>query len=241
MRFSLEILLKDDRIVKDKNRIFISMIKHSLESYDEDYYRSLYEKEANKIKSFTFSIYMGNCIFEREEILIPDKKVILNFSTGSMEDSLYFYNSFLGQKKKPYEIKGNTMTINKINLVKEKLIVDDEIIFKTLSPIVAREHKGDNHETWYYSLNEEKGRDVFIENLKNQLLDEFGEERKLDIAELEFEVLNNKEVKIKHYGIEILSNICRIKVKAKPYILEYLYKSGCGSRRSQGFGMLDIV
>ncbi|OLS03602.1 CRISPR-associated endoribonuclease Cas6 [Tissierella creatinophila] len=241
MRFSLEILLEEDRIIKDKNRMFISLIKHSLESYDKEYYESLYGKEPNKVKSFTFSLYMGNCIFEREEILIPNKKIILNFSTNSMEDSLYFYNSFLAQKGKPYHIKGNTMTINKINLVKEKLIVSDEVIFKSISPVVSREHRGNNHDTWYYSLNEEKGKQIFMENLKLQLIDEFGEERRFDIDKVEVEILNNKEVKVKHYGIEVLSNICRLKIKAKPYILDYLYKAGISSRRSQGFGMMDLV
>lgn len=241
MRFSLEISLKEDKIIKDKNRMFISLIKHSLEKYDKDYYNYLYEGEANKVKSFTFSLYMGNCIFEKEEILIPNKKIILNFSTSSMEDSLYFYNSFLGQRGKPYPIKRNTLTINKINLVKEKLIVDEEAIFKTLSPIVVREHKGSNNDTWYYSLNQEKSKKVFMKNLKKQLLKEFGEEKRLDIDEVEVVILNNKEVKIKHYSIEVLSNICRINIKAKLYILDYLYKAGVGSRKSQGFGMLDLV
>lgn len=241
MRFSLEISIKEDRIKKDKNRMFISLIKHSLESYDKGYYRSLYEKEPNKVKSFTFSLYMENCVFEREDIFIPNRKIILNLSTNSMEDSLYFYNSFLGQKGKPYDIKGNTLTINKINLVNEKLIVDDEVIFRSLSPIVVREHKGDNHDTWYYSLNEEKGKEIFIENIRNQLLDKFGKERRLDIDEVKVKILNNKEVKVKHYGIEVLSNICRLKITAKPYISDYLYKAGCGSRRAQGFGMMDIV
>ena len=133
------------------------------------------------------------------------------------------------------------MTINKINLVKEKLIVDDEVIFKTLSPIVVRDHKGNNNETWYYSLNDKEGKEIFEENIKYQLLEEFGKERKLDIDEVKVEILNSKEVKVKHYGIEVLSNICRLEIEAKPYILDYLYKAGCGGRRSQGFGMLDLV
>ena len=63
----------------------------------------------------------------------------------------------------------------------------------------------------------------------------------MDINEVEFEVLANKEVKVKHYGIEVLANICKLKFKAKPYILDYLYKAGIGSQRSTGFGMIDLV
>ncbi len=241
MRFSVELLLDNEKIPKDKNRLIISFLKHCYEEYDKDYYKSLYDDKENKIKSFTFSLYMGNCKFEREEIIIPEKKIVLNFSTSSMEDSIYFYNSILQCKRKPYEIKGVSLTVNKINMIKEKTITENYLDLRVLSPIVVRDHSGNNEETWYYSLNEEKGKEIFNSNLKHQLLDEFGEARKFDIDEVEIQVLSNKEVKIKHYGIEVLSNIAKLNIKAKPYILDYLYKSGIGSRRSQGFGMLDLV
>lgn len=241
MRFGVEIIINKENIPKDKNRLIISFLKHNYESIDKEYYRTLYEDEKNNMKSFTFSLYMPDCKFTREEIIIPDKKIILNFSTNDMKDALYFYNSILANKGKSYEIKGISLTINKINIIKEKTIVNNHQIYSTMSPIVVREHNGDNKKTWYYSLNDEVGKKVFMQNIKYQLLDEFGEERKLDINEVEIEILNNKEVNVKHYNIEVLSNICRLKIKAKPYILDYLYKSGSGARRSQGFGMLDLI
>ncbi|SCG82197.1 hypothetical protein DW1_0587 [Proteiniborus sp. DW1] len=241
MRYNVELALSNDNISKDKNRIVISFLKYIYESYDKNYYESLYEKEENKSKSFTFSLYMPNCKFTREEIIIPNKKIILNFSTSDMRDGILFYNAALANKGKTYRVKDNSITISKINMNKEKIITNDYAIYSSMSPVVVRKHKGDNKKTWYYSLNEEQGKEVFIENLKYQLLDNFGEERRLDIEEIAFQMLSNKEVKVKHYGIEILSNICRIKVQAKPYILDYIYKSGIGSKRNSGFGMLDLV
>ena len=241
LRYNVELILKNENIPKDKNRIILSFLKHIYESYDREYYKSLYESEENKVKSFTFSMYMPNCKFTREEILIPEKKIILNFSTDDMKDGIYFYNSILASRGKKYEIKNNSIAVKNINMVKEKIITDDYAIFTSMSPVVVREHNGENKNTWYYSLDEEKGKELFIKNLKYQLLDSFGEERKLDIEEVDFQVLGNKQVKVKHYGIEVLSNICRIKIQAKPYILDYIYKSGIGGSRSSGFGMLDLV
>lgn len=241
MRFNVELILENENIPKDKNRIILSLLKHIYESYDKDYYKSLYEDEKSKIKNFTFSLYMPSCKFGREEIVIPDKKIILNFSTDDMRDGISFYNAALASKGKAYKIKDNSLTITKINMNREKAITNDYAIYSSMSPIVVREHKGDNEKTWYYSLNEENGMEIFKENLKYQLLDSFGEERRLDIEEVEFKVLRNKEVKVKHYGIEVLSNICMLKIQAKPYILDYIYKSGIGSRKSSGFGMLDLV
>ncbi len=174
---------------------------------------------------------MPNCEFTKEEIVIPDKKIILNFSTDDMKDGISFYNAALFNKGKKYNIKSNSITISRINMNREKVITNDHAIYSTMSPIVVRDHRGDNTKTWYYSLNEARGQEVFIQNLRYQLLDSFGEERRLDIEEVKFQVLRNKEVKIKHYGIEILSNICMLKIHAKPYILDHLYKTGIGSKK----------
>lgn len=241
MRYNVELILSNENITKDKNRIILSFLKHIYESYDKNYYKSLYKNEENKRKSFTFSVYMPNCKFTREEIIIPDKKIILNFSTADMRDGIFFYNAALANKGKTYDIKGNSITMIKINMNKEKIITNGYAVYSSMSPVVVREHKGDNEKTWYYSLDEEKGKDIFMKNLKHQLRDNFGEDRRSDIEEVEFQVLKNKEVKVKHYGIEILSNICILRVQAKPYILDYIYKSGTGSRKSSGFGMLDLV
>lgn len=241
MRFKVELILEDKAIPKDKNRIFLSLIKHNYMSYDKDYYEDLYEVNTNKIKSFTFSLYMPNCVFIRDEIIIPEKKIIMNFSTSNMKDGIMFYNSFLQNKNKSYSIKNNSLKINKIYLNNEKTIMDNQVEFMTMSPISVREHKGDNKKTWYHSLNNEKGKEILLNNLNHQLLNEFGESRILDFKEIEIEILRNKEVKVKNYDIEVLANICKLKVKAKPYILDYLYKAGIGSQRSSGFGMVDLV
>lgn len=241
MRFSVELSLENDKIPKDKNRLILSLLKEMYSTYDSEYYEKLYKETPNKIKNFTFSLYLGNCKFLKEEILIPNKKIILNFSAYDYEDAIMFYNSFLAYKGKEHKISNNVLTIGKIRLDKEKPIYEDEVIFKTKSPIVVRKHKSDNKKTWYHSLESDAGQDIFIHNLRFQLLDYFGQDRSLDIEEIKFEVLKNKEVKIKHYGIEILSNICTLELKGKPYLLDYIYKAGLGSKKSGGFGMLEII
>lgn len=241
MRFGVEISLESEKIYKDKNRIILSLLKHCYSSYDQEYFNDLYGKNPSKRKSFTFSIYMGECKFLKEEILIPDKKIYLNFSTNDMRDGIMFYNSFLVNKGKVFPIKNNTLKIEKINMLNEKAIYYNEVILKTMSPIVVREHRGDNSKTWYYSLDDVKGKEIFMNNLKYQLIEEFGEDRVLDIEEIKVEILSNKEVKVKHYGIEVLTNICKIKVIGKSYLLDYLYRAGIGSRKNSGFGMVDLV
>ncbi|WP_459195793.1 CRISPR-associated endoribonuclease Cas6 [Wukongibacter baidiensis] len=241
MRFSVELLLENDRIPKDKNRIILSIMKSCFSSYSQQYYEKLYELSQNQIKDFTFSLYMGNCKFLRDEILIPDQKMYLNFSAYDYEDGIMFYNSFLNNKGKEHPVKNNTIKIGKITMKKERTIFNDQVTFKAMSPIVVREHSGDNKKTWYHSLKSKEGQDLFMNNLKYQLKNVFGE-RVVDFEDIIVEVSkNNREVKVKNYGIEVLANITKIKIKAKPYILEYLYKAGIGSKRGSGFGMVEIV
>lgn len=241
LRFNVELLLKNESFPKDKNRVILSLLKHNFNSYNEDYYLKLYKETPTNTKDFTFSLFMKDCKFLRDEIVIPDKKILLNFSTYSIEEGITFYNSFLQNKGLEYKIKNNTLKIGKINLIREKAIKTDEVLLKTLSPISVREHNGDNKTTWYHSLNDDKGKEVFLKNFKHQFNDIFGNDRLLDSEELEIEILRNKEVKVKHYGIEVLGNISTLKIKGKPYILDYIYKAGIGSQRSAGFGMIDLV
>lgn len=242
MRFRVDLQLEKDLIPKDKNRIILSIIKKCFKSCSVTYFNDLYEKELNKSKNFTFSLYMGKCEFLRDEIHIPNKRITLNFSTVGYEDGVMFFNSFLSNQGKSFVIKENSITIGKVNLVTEKNIYNNEVTFKTMSPIVVREHSGDNKKTWYHSLNTNAGYSIFMTNIKHQLYNVFGEQVQSDLDDIQIEVSpNNKQVKVKNYGIEVLSNVGLIKVKSAPYILEYLYKAGIGSKRGVGFGMVDIV
>lgn len=242
MRFSVEFLLESEFIPKDKNRIILSILKNVFNSYNSKYYQKLYKNTPNKIKNFTFSLYLGNCRFLKEEIEIPNKKIILNFSTYRNEDGIMLFNSFMSNKGKKYPIKNNYAILGRINLSKEKTIYDKEVIFKTMSPIVVREHNGDNKKTWYHSLQDEKGQAIFMNNLKLQLYDAFGQRAMFDFQDLKVEISEDcKIVKVKNYGIEVHANLCKLKISGQPYILDYLYKSGIGGKRGSGFGMVDLV
>lgn len=240
MRISVEFLLEQDSIDKDKNRIFISILKNCIKSYDENIYKRFFESGAVR-KSYCFALYMKDAEFTRDKIVIPNKKIIFRLSTADLEDSIHLYNALIQSFRKTYKAKENVLMINRINIEREKKIYDNQAVFTTLSPCISRKHKGDNKKTWYYSLNDEEGRTLFLDNLKIQLLEEFGQERILDINEVKFDVLSNKEVKVKNYGIEVIGNLCKLKIYAKSYILDYIYKAGLGGKRNSGFGMLDLV
>lgn len=241
MRFRVKLGLQNESIPKDKNRVILSFLKTAYSKYDKDYYKSLYEENQPKRKSFTFSTYMPQAKFLQDEIIIPSCSFDLEFSSYDNYDSLMFYNSIVGILNKSIDIKGNSITAKNIINLKEKPIFNDYAKFKTLSPISIREHNGDNKKTWYHSLETEKGKEVFLHNIRVQALEQFGDQTKYDLENLKLSVLKSKEVRVKHYDIVIPANLAIIEIQAKPYLLDYFYKAGVCSQRSSGFGMLDLI
>ena len=79
-----------------------------------------------------------------------------------------------------------------------------------------------------------------MRNLKYQLEEELPES-KYFLDELEVEVLKNKKTVAQNYGINVQCNLSVLKINAKSGVLEHIYKSGVGSYKSQGFGLLDII
>ncbi|ETJ99459.1 CRISPR-associated endoribonuclease Cas6 [Eubacterium nodatum ATCC 33099] len=240
MRYQVIVSLSSDEIPKDKNRMFLSLIKYHITENDKQFFELLYAEGETKRKDFTFSLYMPECEFLMDTIKIPNKKIFLNFSTYDLFTGIQFYNAMINGQRKEYSYKGIIMKIEKIELKKEKTFMGKTAIFKSLSPCVVREHNDETNRDWFHSLDTDRGKTLFIENLKYQVLESI-EDSIYDLEDIKISIIKNKEVKVKHYGIEVLANICVFEMEAKAYILEYLYKAGIGSFKSTGFGMLSTL
>lgn len=236
MRFAVALTLENEFIPKDKNRLILSFMKKAFKEYDQDYFNELYSSP--KRKDFTFSLYLGDCMFLDKRILIPEKRIILNFSSYNFQDGVMFYNAMLKQRFNPYKIANNSITATNINMVREKPVNSN--VFKILSPILVREHNNNNKETRYHSLKTDKGVEVFRKNLEYQLIDSLGEKVVYDFKDIKIEPYT-KDVHVIHYSTPLLANIGYIKIKAPDYILNYLVKAGVGAKKSSGFGMLEEV
>lgn len=240
MRFSISFSAGQESIPLDYHRMILSFFKKAFEQSDPEYFAELYKDEVNKMKSYVFSVYFYKPEIMREEIKISDKKFKVFISTYDTRDGIKIFNAFTSMRGNEHGYKGYKIRAEHICLLKEAVIKSDEVIFKTLSPIVIKQHEGDNKKTWYHSLDDEEGRVWFMRNLKNQLEIVFGDGKNKDFEEIGFELIKNKMLKIKHYDIVVNCNHAIFRLRAKPYILDYFYKSGMGANRSRGFGFIDI-
>ncbi|MCL2322457.1 MAG: CRISPR-associated endoribonuclease Cas6, partial [Oscillospiraceae bacterium] len=193
-----------------------------------------------KIKDFTFCIKLKDYELTNDEFLLKDG---LSFyvSTSNYETGLYIYNGLV--KLKEFQYKNYELKKADCYLVKEKQINIDEVIFKTLSPLVIKDSNNTildvNDENFEKELN-------YLAN--NIILSIRG---KSASEKFSFENINLKRVVVKEeiaeftektgkkfYNVNALNGL--FKLRGNREDLNLLYKTGLSFRKSQGFGMLEV-
>ena len=174
---------------------------------------------------------------EKDKIILKDKNLELNITTSDYETGIILYNSFNKQKYQKYPLNNNTMTLKNITMIIEKEITTDKIIVKFQAPLCVRSRE--NSKDYYYSYENEKFEEMLKINIKEQL--------KITNIPLEtvdtFKIkpIKAKKIIIKFYEKYIECSTGTFELSGNKELLEYLYKSGMGSKHSAGFGMFQII
>lgn len=224
--------------------MFVSLIKDALCRVNEEYYDKLYNfegKNNKEIKPFSFAVMLKDFEMMGEEILIKDR-VNLNITTPDYEFGINVYNGILNSRT--FKYKEYMLEKLKISLVKEKHINEEQVVFKTMSPICIKD-KNNN----FIAPDDS----AYVEEL-NYIADKaltayrgYGLKQKL-----EFEKVLMKKVVVKEdikafkettgkeiFYINAYSGIFKLSGDIED--LNFIYQTGAGFRKSQGFGMLEIV
>ncbi|WP_165974094.1 CRISPR-associated endoribonuclease Cas6 [Marinitoga lauensis] len=234
MRLKLVFRLKSNVISKDYRRIFMSFIKKSLENYDKEIFEEYFKNKDPILKDYTFSVYFGKCRFE-ENIKLENDNISMFFSTSSYKTGMHFYNAFRAMKYKDFPTKNNILKLNNIIRLSEKNIYKNEIIIKTLSPILIREHNKEKDN--YYYFDDENATEI----LKNSIIYQYNKLFGNGCKSFDIKVLDLKKTTVLNYNKKLKSNLGVFKATGDKEILNFIYKSGIGSKRSSGFGMVDII
>lgn len=234
MRYEIELELKEKILPLDYRRNFISLFKKVLEDYNKDLKEAIYEK--SDIKNFTYSIYLPIEKIEGGKIFLKSSRIKLFLSTEDIMLSLHFLNAFLESKSKKIILNSeNSVEIIKVKKLHEKEIKENYRVFKTLSPIVVKEH---TREKDFYHLLDEEGIKVLKKNIIFNLKDKFPIKY---LEEIEIIPIETKKTVVSYYGIKMQVTLGTIGIKGNKDILTHFYKCGLGSKRSAGFSMLDLI
>jgi CRISPR-associated endoribonuclease Cas6 len=257
MRFSVEILLSGDKLVipTDYRRNILSLIKEAINPNQSgtEIYEKYYVKEARKIKPFTFSVNFktDDGHSEKGRLRLTEPKLNLFFSASDPVFLIYVYNGLV-QLMKDYPLfSGLKAKVIRFTLEQQKSFRLSEAVFKTCSPILVRDTDASGKSRGYITAEKPEFEDRIYYSVKSMckaLMEGALELKRSDFA---VEWVRSQTVHINHYKNKdkpqdskkemIVATAGAIKIKAPANVLQLIYDAGIGAKRSQGFGMLEIL
>lgn len=242
VRFKLDFIIDRSELNADYRRCILSFIKNALSNSVNGNLLERFYKDTNT-KDFSWAMIVAKPQFTKEKFQFADNKFSLVFSTDDrMQSGMYLMLAFLNQKNKRYPAEeGNYFTLKNIVQLDQKEIRGTTVRFVSMpgSSIVVREHDRETNRDTYYSCEDEGYPDKLEQALKTQAeMAGFSEEA---VESIKLHCVTGRKVVVKHYGVYLDATIADFTVSGKNEILQCFYQNGVCSRRSSGFGMLEIL
>ena len=262
----IKIKLKTNKLPQLYNHRIQSLIKEAIKLGNPSYKDNLYKETIPK--PFCFSVSLPPKKQIKKELIKIDKQFtiedtvfyfddiypILNISSSDYEFLINLHNGLLKLKKFDFSYD-DTMLVNneKIELLLESSIAinkpdikSDEMVFKTLSPILIQDEKDKalltTDENFLLHLNQLQNRIFLNKNIKGSLLSQplelYPVKVQKQVVKHTISYFREKTGKPYMY-LNCFTGI--FKLKGNPKDLELLYNIGLGNRTSQGFGMLEVL
>lgn len=242
MRFKLDFMVDQSEINIDYRRLILSYIKNALSQSVNGDLLDRYYMDTNT-KDFTWTLIVSRPQFTKEKLQFANNRFSLIFSSDDKRQTgMYLMLAFLNQKNKRYPAEdGNYIYLKNIVQLNQKEINDTTVRFVTMpgSSIVVREHNRETNRDKYYTCEDEGYADKLEQALKTQA--EMAGFAETSVADIKVHSVTGKKVVVKHYGIYLDATIADFTVSGENEILQHFYLNGACSRRSAGFGMLDIM
>ncbi len=236
MKIILSAKLKKKELITDNRPALVSFFKNAFSMYNEDLFDKFYSTKSGKQKSFCFSIKFNGPKFSDNIILLSDESIELTIHTYDIEDGIDIYNALCLQKRKEYPLPDeNSLTITDVIIRNHKTITSEEITIKMYSPLLVRKH--DERKDYYLTAEHAE----FVKYFRMSVEDFLNKENINLDKEIEIVPVQPKKTVPVSFGHKVTGNLGVFKLKGSPALLNLLYQSGIGSRRSQGFGLFEII
>jgi len=232
VRFTVSYQLTDEYLPLDYRRGFAALLKEALKRANSELFLRYYGK-LHVLKPFTFSIYFPELIGQEGDGFNVGHKAVLNFSTISYELGTYIYNGLLTQRTFP--LFDNTLKLVHIHLRPSNIpIKREKAVFRTLAPVLVS-NKGSSD---WYLLPEQEGFDEGLSFAVSEIARTFLGQENMPI---EFKPIRIRRKVVRHYNMDRQGFVGVFELHGHPNVLNLIYHIGIGVRRSQGFGMLEVV
>lgn len=213
----------------------LSIIKEMVYKGSPDYYQKIFVNNKGELKPFAYSSFIRNLKLENDEII--GDRLILTISSPSYEFIMHLMNG--SNRRTEYKYKDFSLTLASKRLLPNPPEFSEQIIFKTLSPMLI-----ENKEKKPLLSNEIEF-EVEVNYYANLLANELFNRnlyRPLTILDSEMKkaVIKERVHQEQSDFIFFTGNEGLIQIEGHTKDLKMIYDCGIGLRRSLGFGLLDV-
>lgn len=239
MLITIKAQLFKPQLLLDNRPGFVSFLKHAFQEYDPKMYQRYYDNRRNQLKGFCFGIRLSNPQFNTENISLSDCNIMWNIGTTDLAEGIEIYNAITKQRNKPYPFPcGNSLTVSDVSIRNHKPITSDTICIKMLSPLLVRKHDDETTKDFYYLAPTDS---EFQHYFKQSVATEVSILSPTLPSDIEIIPITPTVTTVHTFGHSCTACLGTYVLKSKPELLNMLYQSGIGARRSQGHGMFEVI
>ena len=224
---------------------FHSLIKSAVQEHARWLYSVYFDNSGHVVvKPYTFAVLFSRPKFTNGKVEF--KRLDFIFSSNDLFLSTAVYN-WLVTHSKAFPLLGSVLSISKIKAQKVPKVSSQVIEVQSLSPVLVRSHENENH----YLVPEcenHQGDDHFQEALRfnvKQVVKAVEPDLLHSVDSLHLEPVSCKFTVVKYAKNDNMLKFPGFRGKFKlfgtPELLNLLLQVGIGSRRSQGFGMIELL
>lgn len=239
MKILLRFITKHNKFPLDYRRVCLSFFKRSLSEIAEGKYFEKYYFTPER-RNFTFAVNLPMPKFSKTEIELGKNEISITFSTADSTTGYIFASAFIKQKGKHIPAPlGNEMILTSVSQVQEKTVSSNSALVKMLSPLCLRIHNAESNSDKYVSVADENFNELAEQIIKRQL-NENGFDEKI-LSNISIKPLDAKKTVVYHYKNYIECSLGTFIISGDRAVINYLLKSGIGSRKSAGFGFAQLI
>lgn len=246
MRFTTDIIFKGEppfRVPTNYRIKIASILKESVKKENPDLYHQFWGNEkANTAKPFTFCAYIPDVkqVKEKSANFLEFSGDKMGITVSSSEPALImnFYNSLLNISG--YTPFKNDIEFRHFHLAKDISFNCSSFEFRLMSPLILRNMMNRTGKE-YITYDHPAFTDNLYHSVLHQCRDFIDKDYLLKPDDFSYTPVSCKMVKVFHYKEVIPGMSGTFRLDAPPDVLKLVYDIGIGARRSQGFGMVEVV
>lgn len=235
MRLELRFEMKEKFMTLDDRACIMSFLKFALSSRYPEIYQAIYGENCSK--SFCFSTFLPGAKFSGDRYILLEPYISVKISSSDNQLLMALYNSLMSARFNDYKLPlSNEFKLVRLSYSNTHPVKSDRAVIKFLSPLVVRNHDRESNRDIYLDYTS----DIFSEKLQI-ITQSYLTQRGFHECDAKLTPVKAFRTVATCLGLKINCSYGIFEISAAPEVIEELYLAGMGSRRSQGFGMFDII